>query len=198
MQQQRTQFIAQQGFRPMDNLPILSEPSHPIYLALAEIQKPRSRFQLENFVVGQHDTAEQQYKQTLIEIQALIFTIKNVGLELKKSEIELFRLRQSNDEIDLVDAEIKELGIEQTRLVMVGAIRELEDLVEIWEGFPIKYTYEELEKNQPSYWDARLTRQAQLEALGKNQVEWSSIDALRQIGKYEMPIINVENKELEK
>jgi len=180
---------------PIPNLPILSEPSHPIYLALAEIQKPRSRFQLENFVIGQHDTAEQQYKQTLIEIQALIFTIKNVSLELKKSEIELQRLKNSTDEISLVDAEIKELGMQQTRLIMAGAVRELQDLVQIWESFPEKFTYEDLEKNQPLYWDARLTRQAQLEALGKNQVEWSSIDALRQIGKYEMPITQIDNKE---
>jgi len=180
---------------PIPNLPILSEPSHPIYLALAEIQKPRSRFQLENFVIGQHDTAEQQYKQTLIEIQALIFTIKNVSLELKKSEIELQRLKNSTDEISLVDAEIKELGMQQTRLIMAGAVRELQDLVQIWESFPEKFTYEDLESNQPLYWDARLTRQAQLEALGKNQVEWSSIDALRQIGKYEMPITQIDNKE---
>ena len=166
----------------MDNLPINLEPSHPIFLALAEIQKPRSRFQLEHFVIGQHDTTEQQYKQTLLEIQSLIYTIRTVKLELKKQEIEITRLDQSSDEIDHINAEIKKRGAEQTRLVMLGAERELHDLLQIWESFPEKFTYEQLEINQPIYWQERLTRQAQLEAMGKGEVNWSSLDALRQIG----------------
>ena len=65
---------------------------------------------------------------------------------------------------------------------MLGAERELHDLLQIWESFPEKYTYEQLEINQPIYWQERLTRQAQLEAMGKGEVNWSSLDALRQIG----------------
>ena len=49
---------------------------HPIYDALAEIQKPRTRFQLEHFVVGQHDTDAQQYKQVLLELQTVEFSIR--------------------------------------------------------------------------------------------------------------------------
>jgi hypothetical protein len=169
----------------MNNLPTVMEPSHPIFLALAEIQKPRSRFQLEKFVLGQHDTDEQRYKQTLLEIQNLVFTIRAIRLELKKTEIEASRLKATGDEIDAIDAELKELSAEQTRLSMIGAERELADLVELWENFPHKYTYEEMERLQPEYWSARLTRQAQLEAMGSGgKVGWAALDALRQVGEF--------------
>lgn len=170
------------------------EDSHPVFFALAEIQKPRSRFQLEKFVVGQHDTDDQQYRQTLIEIQNLFYTIKVVKLKLKKNEVEIARLVASGDEIDSIDAEIKKLEMEQTRLTMIGAERELKDLVEMWEMFEHKYTYEEMEKLQPEYWSARLTRQAQLEAMGSGgKIGWASLDALRQVGEFQVPQIeNIE------
>jgi ribosomal protein L40E len=102
--------------------------THPIYLALVEVQQARSRFQLEKFVVGQHDTLEAQYKQTLLEIQKLIHTIKIVTLQLKKQTIEIDRLRSEQDEIKTIDAEIVEVEQEQTRLALIGAKKELKDL----------------------------------------------------------------------
>lgn len=164
----------------MDNLPI--ESSHPVFLALAEIQKPRSRFQLEKFVIGQHETPEQQYKQTLLEIQQIIYTVKNVQLEIKKVKIEIDKLRKTGDEVDEIDAQIKELGLEQTHLALIGAQRELKDLMEIWESFDYKYTYEEIEQSQPLYWDQRLVRQSVLEQIGGSQAQAAHLDALRQIG----------------
>ena len=159
------------------------EPTHPIFEAIKHIQKARSRFQLEHFVVGQHDTPQQQYKQTLLEIQTLMHTLKVLKLELKKQEIEVARLKATGDEIDAIDAEIKEANMEQTALGLLGVKLELEDLVSIWESFEHKYSYEELEETQPKYWSARLNRQAQLEALGSGgKVGWASLDALRQIG----------------
>lgn len=175
----------------MSNL-IPLEPNHPIFDALMEIQKPRSRFQLEAFVAGQHDTDEQRYKQVLLEIQSLIYSIKHAALDIKKMKIEADRLRATGDEIDAIEAEKKELSIEQSTLVFKGAQRELTDLIEMWEAFPHKYTYEEIEKNQPVYWESRLVRQAQLEAIGsQGKIGWAALDSLRQIGK-----INVEEEVL--
>jgi len=170
-------------------------PTHPIFQALIEIQKPRSRFQLEYFVAGQHDTEEQQYRQVLLEIQQLVFTLKKFYLELDKTNIQIQRLIDTGDEIDAIDAKIKEIDREQSELVVVGAERELKDLLEMWEAYEHKYTYEELEANQMVYWDARLTRQAQLEALGSNgKIGWSSLDALRQIGKLDTTTIEQETE----
>lgn len=164
----------------------LDNKTHPIFFALTEIQKPRTRFQLEKFVVGQHDTPEQQYKQTLVEIQNLYYTLKVLSLRVKKEEIEINRLRSTGDEMDELDAQIKEVSLEQTRLAALGAQREIMDLVDIWESFEKKFTYEEMEQLQPNYWDKRLRRQAVLEAVGGSQAQASHLDSLRQIGAIEV------------
>lgn len=153
-----------------------------ILLAISEIQKPRSAFQLEKFVVGQHDTDEMKYYQTVIEIQSLYYTIRNVSLEMKKTEIEIARLRKTGDEIDEIDAQIKELGLEQTRVVGIGAFRELSDLMQIFNSFEKQYTRQEIEIAQPDYWNQRLNRQTVLELTGGSQAAAAHLDSLRQIG----------------
>ncbi len=150
--------------------------------------------------MGQHDTPEQQYRQVLLEIQSLIYTIRVVKIEVMKNKIIIDRLRATGDELDELEAQIKEVGLEQASLTLLGANRELKDLLEIWESFPHKFTYEEIESNQAVYWDARLMRQAQLEAIGGNgKVAWASLDALRQIGKIDTDsfISSVEMAEIE-
>lgn len=157
-----------------------------LLLAMAEVQQSRSNFQLEKFVVNQHDTEEMRYVQTVIELQQLYYTIKNVSLEMKKTEIEIARKRATGDEIDEIDAQLKELGLEQTRLVGVGAFRELEKLLQIYDSFEHKYTRAEIEAAQPEYWNKRLHRQATLEAIGGTQAQAAHLDSLRQIGAIEM------------
>jgi hypothetical protein len=157
-----------------------------VLLAMAEIQQSRSNFQIEKFVVNQHDTAEMRYVQTIIELQQLYYTIKTVSLEMKKTEIEISRLRETGDEVDEIDAQIKELGLEQTRLVGIGAFRELDVLLGIYNSFEHKYTREEIEAAQPEYWNKRLSRQATLESIGGTQAQAAHLDSLRQIGALEM------------
>jgi hypothetical protein len=171
----------------MELLPEITEKFTPdVLLAMAEVQQSRSNFQIEKFVVGQHDTPEMQYVQTIIELQQLYYTIKTVSLEMKKTEIEIARKRATGDEIDEIDAQIKEIGLEQTRLVGVGAFRELEKLLTIYTSFEHKYTRAEIEAAQPEYWNKRLHRQATLEAIGGTQAQAAHLDSLRQIGALEM------------
>jgi hypothetical protein len=157
-----------------------------VLLAMAEIQQPRSQFQIEKFVINQHDTDEMKYFQCVTEIQSLYYTIRTVSLDMKKTEIEIARLRATGDEIDEIDAQIKELGLEQTRLVGVGAFRELGHLMNIFNSFPTKYTREQIEIAQPEYWNKRLNRQAVLELTGGSQAAASHLDSLRQIGAIEV------------
>ena len=157
-----------------------------ILFDIAEIQKPRSFFQLKNFVVGQHDTEEMRYYQTLIEIQNLYYTIREVGLQIKKTEIEIDRLRSTGDEIDEIDAQIKELGLEQTRMVSIGAFRELEDLVKIYNSFSKKYTREDIEKYQQDYWNKRINRQLVLESAAGSSGAYGHLESLRQMGLLEV------------
>jgi hypothetical protein len=169
------------------SLPNIEEKYTPeVLLAMAEIQQSRSNFQIEKFVVNQHDTDEMRYVQTVIELQQLYYTIKTVSLEMKKTEIEIKKLRESKDEVDEIDAQIKELGLEQTRLVGIGAFRELDQLLKIYNSFEHKYTRAEIEEAQPDYWNKRLSRQATLEAIGGTQAQAAHLDSLRQIGALEM------------
>ena len=87
--------------------------SNALQEALAEIQQPRSEYQLQHFVVNQHDTEPQRYRQCLTEIQAISYTLRTVKLELQKSEIQIERLRATRDSVDELDAQIKEVGMAQ-------------------------------------------------------------------------------------
>ena len=143
----------------MKNLPDIAKYFTPeIVATFAEIHQPRSAFQLEKFVIGAQDTDEMRYYQCVTEIQALYYTIKQVSLELEKTRIQIKRLRETGDEIDEIEAQIKELGIEQTQVVAVGAFRELEILLEIKSRYP-DYKRKEIEAGQQEYWDKRLERQ---------------------------------------
>jgi hypothetical protein len=170
-------------------LPSLEDKYTPeILLSMAEVQQARSNFQIEKFVVNQHDTEEMRYFQTLLELQSLYYTIKVVSLEMQKSEIEIQRLRATGNPIDEIDAQIKEVGLEQTRLIGIGSFRELDTLIEIYNSFPVKYTRDEIEQAQENYWSLRLRRQSVLESVGGSQAQASHLDALRQMGALEVTL----------
>jgi hypothetical protein len=172
----------------MTQLPdITARLNETVMLAMAEIQQPRSPFQLEKFVINQHSTPEMQYSQCVTEIQALYYTIKTVTLDMKIQEIKAKRLLDTGDEIDALEAQKIELGLEQTRLVGIGAFRELETLIDIFESFPKKYTRQEIDEAQPEYWSNRLHKQAVLQELGGSQAGAAHLDALTQIGALELP-----------
>lgn len=171
-----------------------------IFNSIAEIQQSRSNFQIENFVLGQHDTDEMKFYQCVIEIQQLYYNIKTVSLQLKKMELEIENLKSKNDPILDIEAQIKEIGLEQTKLVAVGAIRELKVFLDIYNNFEIKYTREDIEKNQLDYWNKRLSRQSVLESIGGSQSQAAHLDSLRQIGAFNIDEIKelVKNNNLVK
>jgi predicted transcriptional regulator len=168
-----------------------------IQKAIAEIQQPRSRFQLERFVLGQHSTKEMQYYQTCLELQDSIHKYKLAVINVKKADLKIAKLRASGDELDELKAQEVELGLTQTQLAMVGAKREMEHLSEIWAGFERKYTREEIEAAQPDYWEARLTNNARAMLMGGSSVNFAHIEAMEQAGVLESFVAEVENTKKE-
>ena len=150
-----------------------------IQLSFIECQLPRTRYQLERFVIGAHDTAEMQFVQVCRELEALYYTIKEVGLRNKKTEIEITKLRETNDEIDALEADIKELNLERTRLVAIGARRELDILTEIYDTIP-HFTRDQIDGSQATYWQARLMRQTNYQIMAGGAA-WAHLEALDQI-----------------
>jgi hypothetical protein len=165
------------------SLPSVIGEKHPVYDAFTQITQARTRYQIDKFVIGQHDTDEQRYKQVVLEIQTLVGTIKRIRLSTEKTKIHLNELKTKKDPISQIDAELIELDLEDTELGLQGALKELAYFLEVWENWEHKYTAEEIENMQPAYWNARLSRQASLEAIGSGgTVAWASLDALHQIG----------------
>lgn len=166
-----------------------------IVQTFAKVHQARSRFQIEKFVVGAQDVPEMQYHQIITEIQHLYYTIKQASLEVEKAKIEIDRLRATGDEIDELNAQIKELDLEQTSVVATGAFRELEILLDLKSKYP-DYSREDIEAAQPEYWSKRLNRQATLEAIAGSQSGAAHLTALDQIGALEN-LIKLESKELQ-
>jgi hypothetical protein len=167
--------------------------------AIAEVQQPRSRFQLERFVLGQHATPEMQYYQVCIELQDMLYKYKLAEISEKKTLAKIAKLRQSGDEVKEYKAQELELGLAQTQFAVIGAKREIAHLIDIWNSFEHKYTREEIEAAQPEYWQARLTNNAKAMLIGGSSVNPAHIEAMEQAGVLDefVDIVAKSKKELE-
>ena len=148
--------------------------------AIAEVQQPRSRFQLVHFVIGQHDTPEMRFYQVCLELQDMGFKLRMARLAVRKAEVEIGRLEATGDELDAIEAEEKQVGLEQTRIVMRGAEREIAILTDLFDESQ-KFTRDQIEDAQPEYWQKRLTRQTNLQLMS-GTVGWAQLDSMRQAG----------------
>jgi hypothetical protein len=165
--------------------------------AIADVQQPRSRFQLEAFVLGQHATPEMKYYQTVIELQDSIYKYKLAQINVKKSELKIARLRSTKDDLDELKAQELELGLAQTQFAMLGAEREMKHLIEIWDTFEHKFTRAEIEAAQPDYWEARLTNNAKAMLMGGSSVNAAHIEAMEQAGVLDSFVAEVEKTKKE-
>lgn len=153
-----------------------------IFESIAEIQQPRSRFQIENFVVGQHATKEMQYYQVCIEIQDMTYKLELASIERESMILEYEALKAEGSPRSDLEARKILLNLKQQEFALVGAKRELEVLISIWNSFEIKYSREQIEAAQKEYWEKRLTAQAKLQALGQGFVDTSHMESLSQVG----------------
>jgi hypothetical protein len=165
--------------------------------AIAEVQQPRSRFQLERFVLGQHATDEMKYYQTVIELQDAIYKYKMAQISVKKSELKIAKLRATGDDLDELNAQKVELGLAQTFYAMTGAEREMKHLIEIWNSFQKKYTRDQIETAQPEYWQARLSNNAKAMLMGGQSVNAAHIEAMEQAGVLDSFVAEVEKTKKE-
>jgi len=148
--------------------------------AIAEIQQPRSRYQLVHFIIGQHDTPEMRFYQLCLELQDMGYKLRMAEIAVRKSQVEIARLLATGDELDALEAEEKQVGLEHTRVVMLGAEREIAILTDLFDE-STHYTRTEIEAAQGAYWQARLTRQTNLQIMAGG-VQWAQLDSMRQAG----------------
>jgi len=162
--------------------------------ALTEVQQPRSRYQLERFVLGQHDTAEMQFHQIVLELSIAIPNYRTALVSKRRMEREMHRLEVSDEEDADLDLEEKQINYAQFCAVLDGSERELAALMDIYNVVP-HFTRTEIDHAQPEYWEKRLNRQAQLSIMS-GKIGWADLDALRQIDQLE-PLIEEHQKTLD-
>jgi hypothetical protein len=151
--------------------------------AFAAIQQPRSDFAIERFVVGQHDTDPRRYHQCVLELQVKYNAVRRALLKEQKLTIERDRLLASEDEIARIEAQEKQIDLDELVLAMSGTLREFECLYRIYKSFKQQYSYEELQAAEAEYWHKRLNRQAAQELLAGGRVGVGNQEALAQIGE---------------
>lgn len=142
----------------------------------------RSRFQLQNFVIGQHDTPQMKWRQILIEAQQLAYNIRMAELDIERKRIEIHKLLSTGDPLDAIEAEEKQLGIVLTERTLVGARLEMSWLEELAEEVG-SYTFDEIEADQPNYWEKRLQRQADIDQFStRNGIGAGNVQSMLNAG----------------
>jgi hypothetical protein len=148
--------------------------------AIQEIKQSRSKYQLEKFVIGQHHSPEMQYYQLLLELEGLQEALEENEIQCRKLLAEAEELRATGKKSDSIDAEAKERQCERIKQNNIGTERELAFLEELFNKYP-KFTREQIEAAQPSYWKERLIRTAHFQALSGG-VSWAQVEAIWQAG----------------
>ena len=162
--------------------------------AIEAIQQPRTRFQLEHFVIGAHDTPEMQFRQCVMELRSQIRTYRVCDIGRRRMEREVDRLKESDDLDADLDLEEKEINLSELLISMRGAEREINCLMDLFNNMA-HFTRDEIDHAQPEYWEKRLNRQAQLSIMA-GKIGWADLDALRQIDQLE-PLIEEHQKTLD-
>lgn len=120
----------------------------------------RTSFQLERFVVKEHDTPERKFLQLMMELKSMRDGFIGDCFEIEKIKIEIKKLLATNDELDNLEACKKQYSLRQYEENMVFREREIKTVVKLINSLPKIYTYDEIEAAESNYWEHRLTRQA--------------------------------------
>jgi hypothetical protein len=142
----------------------------------------RTEFQVRHFVIGQHDTPQMQWRQILIEAQQLAYNIRMAELDIERKRIEIHKLLSTGDPLDAIQAEEKQLGIVLTERTLAGARLEMSWLEELAKEVG-SYTFEEIEADQPNYWEKRLQRQADIDQFStRNGIGAGNVQSMLNAG----------------
>ena len=120
----------------------------------------RTSFQLERFVMQEHDLPERKFLQLMMELKSMRDGFIGDVFEIEKMKIEIKRLLAKNDEVDTLEAMKKQYFMRQLEENMIFREREIKTIVRLINSLPKIYTYDEIEAAESRYWECRLTRQA--------------------------------------
>lgn len=139
------------------------------------IAMPRPAYVLEHLVVRPNEHVTQQWQQCVLELRVKYNNIRRSLLQRQKL------LREIESEQDDLEAQIKQIDLDDLDWGLLGMAREFEALHAIYQQFPKRFTREELDAGQAEYWYNRLTKQAIQDIMATGRVGVGNQDALRQI-----------------
>lgn len=137
------------------------------------VAQPRSDYQLEHFVVKDHETQERQFLQVVIELQAKSSVLRRAVVNRRKL-MKRIKAEQDADEKELLLIDLEDLDFG-----MKGAVREFNTLYGLYAQLP-RFTAEDIQKAEADYWRIRLTRQAAIDVEATGRIGTGNLNALRQ------------------
>ena len=147
--------------------------------AFKAIQQPRTDFQIEHFVVGQHVTEVRRWHQCVLELQIKFQNFRRGKLSEEKL---LSKIKKKEAAGKIRRAEELRIDLEDLQLAMLGAVNELKCLWAIYKSFPRAFTREEINAAEAEYWQKRLTMQARHDLESDGRIAIGNRDALRMAG----------------
>lgn len=148
--------------------------------AIMEVQQPRSRYMLDHLILGQHDTPEMRFFYCVVELNDKLAKYRHAEVNKERMEREMARLEESDEQDADLDLRDQRIEYDYYMGVMAGGERELRDLFDIYAGME-HFTREQIDANQKDYWEARMTRQTELQIMS-GTIGWAQLDAMRQVG----------------
>jgi hypothetical protein len=150
--------------------------------AVRAIQQPRTNFQLQHFVVGQHDSEPRRWMQCVLELQVKLHHLRRAEIEQRITRRRIASLRTAGTTEATDEADLLEIDRDAHSLGILGAIRETEALFAIYKSFPRGYTNAELNAAEEEYWQLRLARQAKHSLVATGRIGLGDLDSLYQLG----------------
>ena len=120
----------------------------------------RTFFQLERFVMQEHDLPERRFLQLMMELKSIREGFIHDAIEIEKIKVQIQRLLSTGDEIDKLEAMKKQFNLDHYQAGMNVREDELRHISKLIRQLPKIYTKQEIEAAEERYWEKRLTRQA--------------------------------------
>jgi hypothetical protein len=189
----------------MSSKPIIDEQT--LWDLLDTVPLGNSQFQIENLVVN-HAMTGRARRQILLELHEKARALHNAGCERERIEIkirkkkkeivELRKKKDSEDDIALLEVDIREMefSLRGQQKLADDALAEVRTYLSLLEKMP-DMTREEFEAQESEYWTSRLLMEARQHLTGTGSVPPGHLESLHKIGiepELAMKIVHSDHK----
>lgn len=152
------------------------------------IQDPTPEFSMRHFVVGQHDTNGQRWAQAVLELDNRLMAIATAEIDQQIAEEKIARYEMRGTKIARLRADKLRLELAQLERARLGTERGVGHLLKIIGELEALHdgrgwSREELDAEQPEYWQLRSSRQVLQDLNATGRVGVGNQDMMRMMGR---------------